>query len=241
MIQRRERLKPYIANALDTYIRRPPDDDSPEALADYQRRMKAMDEINQDRRTRTVRMNSTYRALDDFTYMGLSSILRTANLDLRGMYRLIGVELTFPNEEFAEVATICERLDDAQLSYVLDIASLLTVDFKADPIMNGPSATQAALSVYKLKRPPGKMFENHCKPIDRLFTNSECMTIDIIDFPEVSKYLGVSLHWLFRLANDVSAYGLKSMTEMVLDLFGFMPTRSQELFLCFLRNSKKEV
>ena len=241
MDERRERLKPYLSNALDAYIRRPPDSDSPDALEDFRRRMEAMEEVNRDRAARTENKNPNYRALDDFTYAGLNHILRVANLDLVGMYKLIGVELSFPNDEFAEVARIFERLDAFRQREALELAAQLAVDFKSVPSMKGTAPTQIALAIYRLKRPPGKTLEYHCKYIDRLFENSSCMTIDSCDFPEVSSYLGVSMHWLFQLNNCVSAYGLCPDTESVLDLYGFMPRRNQELYLNYLLYSEKDV
>lgn len=235
--QRRERIQACVAGPLDAYISRPPDDDSPEALADWKRRTQALAETRQDRIDRTVRQNYYHHCLDDFTYVGLPEILRVADLDLFGMYRLAGIELTFPDEGFREAAMLCERMDEDRLRAALRLAETLSNDFRRNPLLRGHSPTRIVKALYEMRRPCTKA--HGPRPACIVHTNEKCRVISITDFPEVASFLGVSLHWLFQFG-AASAYGLRPMTETVLDEYSFMSKKNRELFLSYLRNGEKE-
>ena len=237
--QRRERIQACVAGPLDAYISRPPDDDSPEALADWKRRTQALAETRQDRIDRTVRQNYYHHCLDDFTYVGLPEILRVANLDLFGMYRLAGVELTFPDEGFREAAMLCERMDEDRLRAALRLAETLSNDFRRDPMLKGPSPSRIAKALYEMQRPCTKVCGPRPASLIRMNSNRKCKVIPALEFPEVASFLGVSLHWLFQFG-AASAYGLRPMTETVLDEYSFMSKKNRELFLSYLRNGEKE-
>ena len=217
---------------LYSYLRRPPENNSIEDHAEWERRSEAFEAYLKSN-VRTA--NPTYgekgyieRLLN---YDSLSDILRIWNLNGKKALEIMGVEMDWPSQDFQTVAGLCDELDGQAAERIKLSAFALASDWWQKPEIRKAQPSDRAKALFRSKGQYSQQ-KNAPKMLLRAIDDRRGTTsIPIFAFNEIAAYLQVSPHWLLRFAPDVALFGSQAATDVILDAFSFMPGEAKQLFI----------
>lgn len=132
------RVDENIENIIFDYIDKQIESDSPEKA---EIRQNKLDEFR--KQLKTVR-RPTYRSI---TYETLPTLLSIANLNIKDMYRLAGVEISWLSDEMQELCEASDKLDAKERIRIMNQAIELSPDFWHDSEMLNNQPTTRAINL----------------------------------------------------------------------------------------------
>lgn len=171
------------------------------------------------------------RGQTGLTFSRLPEILDMLSLSLRDYYRMVGVEIVFPNEKFQEVYEICEKLSDDTLDRIYNTLVELTPSWWSEFPSIMPSErtyqyfnhilAQEQMS-YKNELGPGILTQAYSNKVAGIYPEK---------YPEISVKWGISLHWLLGFDAHFPVYGKNPKIDVILDGYSFLAESKRDLFL----------
>lgn len=221
---------------LYSYLRCPPENDSIEIHAEWERRSKAFETyLKSNVRTANARYGEKGRVERLLNYGSLSDILRIWDLNGRKALEVMGVEMDWPSQEFQTVARICDELDGQAMERIRSSAFALASEWWQNEEIQKAQPSERAKALLRAKVPFSEQ-KNAPEMLKRATDDTTGMTsIPIFAFNEIATYLQVSPHWLLRFAPDVALLGSQAATDVILDAFSFMPGEAKQIFIDALK------
>lgn len=225
---------------LYSYLRRPPENDSIEPHAEWERRSEAFEAyLKSNVRTANTRYGEKGRVERLLNYDSLSDILRIWGLNGRKALENMGVEMDWPSQEFQTVAELCDGFDGQAMERVTRSAFALASDWWQSEEIRKAQPSERAKALLRSKVPFSEQ-KNAPEMLKRAIDDTRGTTsIPISAFNEIAAYLQVSPHWLLRFAPDVALLGSRAATDVILDAFSFMPGEARRIFIDALNTYRK--
>lgn len=141
------------------------------------------------------------RNIYKLSYQMLPELLDVAGINIRDMYGLVGIEVDWINPESKKLGEACDKLPPNELEAVKRLAFTLAPGFWRETEVLKLHPTRRAILIFDRLtsvRDSGGSSDKRVTPAlkhvsyDRKYTT----TLKTVDFPEIAKRFGVSLHWL---------------------------------------------
>lgn len=227
----REYIDEDIADILYGYIRRGENSDDVAERLNWEIRKPRFEYFIRNNRKSMKKVDN--RHIRRLNYDMLPELLRIAELDGKGLFDLLEVPIPSLGIDYERLAYMLDNLPPDTVEQIKQTAFALSTDWwRSDEIM----PLQPTLRIHRL-------LERKVPRFDRTATIPEGLreswrdqhghvTVPFRALPEISEYLGVSLHWLMRMSPDIGLYGENGSTDIILTAYCFM---SKETKLEFLR------
>lgn len=156
--------------------------------------------ISKSRREEIEEATGEFRDVKRLSHKALPELLSVADLNICGMYGLMGTKIDWLNDEVRELGEACDKLTPSAREAVKELAFDFAPDCWRAPEILKLTPTKKALFAYKrLRAPRGKVDEDDMAPppLKKVFKDAKCTTtLNTNDLPAVAESLQVSLHWL---------------------------------------------
>ena len=146
----------------------------------------------------------------------------------------MGVEIDWPSQEFQNLATLCDGLDEGGLEQIKRSAFALASNWWQEEAIQKAQPSDRAKALLRSKVPFSEQ-KGAPEMLRKALDDTRGTTsIPISAINEIAVFLQVSPHWLLRFAPDVSLLGMCATTDVILDAFSFMPRESKQIFMAYL-------
>lgn len=153
-------------------------------------------------------------------YSDFVKIMNWTGLTVRDLFRAMGAEIFWPNDEFREIAESCEKLPDPILRKARDMAAETSPTWPILLAERKPSVRLVEASLRKTSI----LRERKRKGRDSLPKSGQTRLIRLTPekMVEESMRMGISMHWILKLDPNHLIYGTKPEIEEILDAYSFM-------------------
>ncbi len=185
-----------------------------------------VNQLEEFKKRHLSKCKSAERKTKEVTYDMLSELMQIADIDLKTVYSLVGIDIEWPNEDAAEMCDLCDNLPEDIRKKVKETAKEVAPSFWWDneEIINA-QPTRRAISLFERKFYRSERRDNEAVTpellkvwADQKFSTS----LRTIDFPAISKNLEAPLHWLLRLDDNIKSLAEHSDTEQIMTSYLFM-------------------
>lgn len=233
---RRERIDIEMEYAIYAYLNRDEHSTDPEKHAAWAIRNKKVLAFRNKYRSRSRSRNDM--DLDTgvikaryISYDMLPEVLKIAEVSGKQLFEdICGIPVNWPSDLQRELAEACAAIPAQKLEKICIGAMALTSDWWHTPEKLADPPSEKALSY--LRRQTLRSTESFPDWLQRAWVDRHRTTgIETKHLPLLSERIGVSMHWLTNLPEDVSFYGTEPKIDRILDAVSFMSEPTQQLFL----------
>lgn len=170
----------------------------------------------------------------NITYDTLPVFLQKSGLTMRDLFAHLGIEVAFPNNQAAQIATYCKDLSNDEIQRIYKIVKMTAPalpfeDPKMGPLKRLTSLYRTTFSVNK---------ENKDEARQGKARNNITVSASAISFNsiiQIANEMELSLHWILNLGDEISVYTDSPMIDSILDYFSFSSPQLKKVFLNLLQ------
>lgn len=218
-----------FAKTIIEYTTRPADSKRKHDISDHARRMMQYEIYKAAHKP----SNRNEYGFTELTYYTLPEFLRISGMSMRDAYSANSVVVPWPSDKFKQFADMLEKVPARELPKIVKAAEAFAPDAWTDETLVNERPTYRACYYLRHTVMRKDRFANMPESFAAAWADKKCYTmIPTEDLPAVSKFLGVSLHWLVCPNDyDMHMYASQDESERALDAFCFMSERQQDILM----------
>lgn len=174
----------------------------------------------------------------NITYDILPLFLSECGITVKEMLSLMGINVSFPNEEFAYIDTCCNGLLNSQVNKIYEIIKQMAPPLPYNDPKNGP--LKRITSFYRATNSPSRYSNETREGIKKALYTFSAASTTLKDMVIISYELEISLHWILSLNDRTPIYNSNPTVDLILDYFSFAPPILKKSFLRMLLSISEE-